>query len=375
MSTLSWAALVLAAIPFVLALVNLMLYTAPPPVRGRALRASVLIPARNEELRIERVLHAVMASEGIELEILVGDDNSTDLTASIITAMSAIDPRVRLVSVPPLPEGWAGKNHACQTLADHASHDIAVFLDADVTVTKDALARIVAQMEDRKLDLSSGFPKLVTGSFWEHLAIPLVHVVLLGYLPLIGMRLTRWAAFATACGQLIAVRMSAYREVGGHHAIRGLLHDGVQIPRKFRKAGFVTDLFDATSLAATRMYDNLPDLWAGFMKNAHEGMATPVALPVWTVLLGGGHILPVVLAVIALTTGVDGADTARIAAAVALSYGMRFMMALRFHRSMVGALLHPFGMAFLLTLQWVALVRHAKGQTVSWKGRDYGEQS
>ena len=45
-----------------------------------------------------------------------------------------------------------------------------------------------------------------------------------------------------------------------------------------------------------RMYRRASsEAWAGFLKNAHEGMARPLALPVWTVLLAGGHILPPVL--------------------------------------------------------------------------------
>jgi phytoene synthase len=48
------------------------------------------------------------------------------------------------------------------------------------------------------------------------------------------------------------------------------------------------------------MYRGFGEAWAGFLKNAHEGMATPVALPVWTVLLGGAHVLPPVLVAAAL---------------------------------------------------------------------------
>ena len=43
------------------------------------------------------------------------------------------------------------------------------------------------------------------------------------------------------------------------------------------------------------MYRGFHEAWAGFAKNAHEGMATPLGLPVWTVLLLGGHVLPFAL--------------------------------------------------------------------------------
>ena len=45
-------------------------------------------------------------------------------------------------------------------------------------------------------------------------------------------------------------------------------------------------------LAECRLYDGLRASWNGFIKNAHEGMATPVGLPIWTTLLAGAHIWP-----------------------------------------------------------------------------------
>ena len=40
------------------------------------------------------------------------------------------------------------------------------------------------------------------------------------------------------------------------------------------------------------MYEGASAVWTGFLKNATEGMAKPVALPIWTLLLFGGHVLP-----------------------------------------------------------------------------------
>ena len=57
-------------------------------------------------------------------------------------------------------------------------------------------------------------------------------------------------------------------------------------------------------MARCRMYRGFRAAWEGFLKNATEGMATPVGLPVWTALLAGGHLLPPLLLAWALLCGV-----------------------------------------------------------------------
>ncbi len=367
--------LVLAALPLGLGIINMVLYRRLPAAASSSIAMSVLIPARNEEQRISPVLDALTASGKQNVEIIIADDNSTDRTAQIVQEYASRDTRIRLISVPALPQGWIGKNHACHTLAQAAKNPLCLFLDADVIIQPDTLDRIAGFMErNQRIKLLSGFPRLLTGTLGEKLLIPLIHFVLLGFLPFPGVRFTDQPMFATACGQLIAVDRQAYMDAGGHSAIRARIHEGDQLARLFRKAGHFTDLFDATDVAATRMYDNFPDLVKGLMKNAHEGMATPVGLPVWTVLLGGGQVLPIIVLAVAWLAGASAAVVNMAGLAVVLGYGFRFLCMLRFRQSLTGALLHPVGMTMLLGIQWIALVRWLKGHTVSWKDRSYGDQ-
>ena len=60
---------------------------------------------------------------------------------------------------------------------------------------------------------------------------------------------------------------------------------------------------EASRIASCRMYRGFGETWRGFSKNATEGMATPVGLPVWTVLLLGGFVLPVPLFLLCLALG------------------------------------------------------------------------
>ena len=365
---------VLALIPAFLGTLNLLLYRPISKHPETNLpRLSVLIPARNEQTRIAPVLTAALASTGVDFEIIVADDSSTDRTAEIVSEFAKTDQRLRLVTTRALPDGWLGKNNACHFLSTEAAHPYAVFLDADVVLQPDALQRIASEFARRpQLKLLSGFPHQITGSFWEKTLIPLIHTVLLGYLPFPGVKFTNSPMFATACGQLIAVQMDAYRDVGGHERIRDCIHDGVMLPRHFRAAGHHTDLMDITDISATRMYENGPQVFSGLMKNAHEGMERPIGLPVWTTLLVGGHVLPPIVAVIAWLAGASG-DTMRLALiAAALPWIMRFLMTVVFRQSWLGAILHPYGVAVLMGLQWVAFFRWRSGKKVSWRGREIG---
>ena len=364
MNALAWVSLFLAAGPFLLGLWNLSLYRAPAPARGRP-SVSVLIPARNEEANIADACTCVLASEGVELELVVLDDASTDRTPEILRAIS--DPRLRVAQAPPLPPGWSGKQHACAALAGLARHELMVFVDADVRLAPDALCRMAGFMQRHpRLGLASGFPSQVTVTWSERLLLPLIHFLLLGFLPIAAMRRHISPGFGAGCGQLFIARAGAYRDAGGHGAIRASLHDGITLPREFRRAGHMTGLFDASGFARCRMYHSAAGVWEGLTKNATEGMAQPVALPIWTLILAGGQVLPVVLVLFA--------PSAPAVAALAASTGLRLVLAWRFRQPWLSALLHPVGVLALLVVQWAALLRQARGRPATWRGRAYPAQ-
>jgi hypothetical protein len=329
---------------------------------------SVLIPARNEELNLRRTLEAVLANPGA-FELIVLDDHSTDRTLAISRQFEMRDPRVRVVSAPALPAGWCGKPHACHVLAGLAQRPLLLFMDADVRLAPDAIARLGRLHEASSISLASGIPRQELQTFSERLLIPLIHFMLLGFLPIPMMRRSSRPAFGAGCGQLFVARADAYWRAGGHASIRGSLHDGLTLPRLFRRAGLRTDLFDATDLATCRMYRTDAETWQGLGKNAVEGMAAPRTLLPFTVMLLCGQVLPLGL----LACGIV-ADPALLPAgllATGLSYLPRLAAARRFHQPLLSALLHPFGVLGLLAIQWAALLRHLRGRPAVWRGRAY----
>ena len=92
-------------------------------------KVSVVIPARNEARNIERCLRSVLANDYPRFEVVVVDDQSSDGTGEIARSVSAGDPRARVIDTGSPPEGWFGKQWACQTGAGATDGEIILFAD------------------------------------------------------------------------------------------------------------------------------------------------------------------------------------------------------------------------------------------------------
>jgi hypothetical protein len=212
----------------------------------------------------------------------------------------------------------------------------------------------------QKLAMVTGVPRQIIGSLGEALTVPMINLLLIGYLPGGGRAETERAELGAACGQLILFERGAYEALGGHGAIRGSLHDGLQLARKLRGAGFRTEMVEGVTLAECRMYDGFRTSWNGFIKNAHEGMATPVGLPIWTTLLAGAHIWPFFLL-----------PEWQAALAILLVFGLRAVITFKTREAWWTVPLHPLAVLVGLAIQWTALVRVLIGRPAGWKGRAY----
>ncbi|MFK7736077.1 MAG: glycosyltransferase family 2 protein [Pirellulaceae bacterium] len=370
------------ALPLIMVLRNLPLfqfaYESKPTVvgEGHSPSVAVLVPARNEADKIERSLAHLLKNQRSHLKFVVLDDHSEDSTPEIVERLAKSDPRLRLESSEALPAGWNGKQHACWQLANRVEDEVLIFLDADVEVEPDFVERCVSELGRRESSLVSGFPEQRLGSFGEQLLIPMMHYVLLGYLPIDQMRASAKPEFGAGCGQLFIARREDYLECGGHREIAASRHDGLKLPRVFRSAGLKTDLFDASDIAAVRMYVGFSEVVNGLLKNATEGIARWPLIGIFSFLLLFGSVIPPLTLAHALFYGWPWSDRARliatlvVAASMLLSLMTPFLLARRFQRSVWTTALHPLSVAAFVALQWVAFAREKVGKApVSWKGR------
>ena len=115
---------------------------------SQPLRISIIVPARNEEHNIAACLQSLLA-QGDDIEIHVADDGSQDSTARIVLDLAESHPQLRLLAVPPLPEGWVGKNHALAFAVGHAHSDWFLFTDADTRHEPGKLRKVLAERRTR----------------------------------------------------------------------------------------------------------------------------------------------------------------------------------------------------------------------------------
>lgn len=329
---------------------------------------SVLIPARDEEASIERSVQAALASEGVDVEVVVMDDNSTDRTSEIIRSMTKESSRVVYRSGGELPDGWNGKQFACRQLADAASHDCLLFLDADVRLQPATLYQMCRLLQQDELALLSVFPHQETETWLEKWIIPMMHFILLGFLPLERMRASPHPAYAAGCGQVFLTTKSCYRRAGTHEAIRGSRHDGLKLPRAYRSAGLMTDVYDGSRLADCRMYQSAGEVVRGVLKNASEGIANPRLIAPFSILLLGGSCMPLVTFVLSLIAMQPAAMSVSVLGIV-LGHAPRMLAAKSLNQSWQGVFFHAPATLVFVVLQWVALINHLLGRQVAWRGR------
>lgn len=377
-------AMAFCAITLTMTVINLGVYRRPPSSSrsaGQGPLITVCVPARNEEANLEACVRGILASTQSNIEVLVYDDQSTDSTPQILAKLIAADPRVRAAQVTPLPSGWNGKQHACWRMSEQATRSESggqwlCFTDADVRFEPACLADALAFAQAQKADMVSTFPRQITGSLAERLAVPMIFFILFSYLPMPRMRTTRDPAASAACGQFILVSRDAYDKSGGHQAFKNSMHDGVKMPREVRKAGFHTDLFDGTHLLSVRMYRGLAQTWRGFAKNAFEGLGSVGLLMFITVVHLLAHVLPwavVPWALLGRVTPTQVSSPTNLAAlfavsCIAMAVLQRFLLARRFAQGLTPVLLHPFGVLMMTTIQWHSLYLALTGQR-AWRGR------
>lgn len=337
--------------------------TGAPGTGGLAGAASVVVPARDEEATLPRLLASLAAQEGAPAEVVVVDDHSADATAEVARRAG-----VAVVACPPLPQGWTGKSWACWTGAGATSSPTLVFLDADTELEPGGLARVLAEHR-RRGGLVSVQPFHVVRRPYERLSAFFNVVSMMGveaFTPL-GARRAPRGAF----GPCLVASRDDYLAVGGHRAVRADVVEDVALARRFTAAGRPVACLGGRGSVRFRMYPaGVRQLVEGWTRSfaAGAGATRPVTFLLVSLWLSG-----CISAAWYLGAAAAGRGSPALAAAGGL-YGayalqLHWMLARvgRFGRLTAAA--YPVALAFFLAVFARSLaLTHGRGE-VTWRGR------
>jgi glycosyltransferase involved in cell wall biosynthesis len=245
-----------------------------PRVPGPYAVADVVavVPARDEAAAIGACVAALRATGAGE--VVVVDDGSADATADVAAAAGA-----RVVAAPPLAPGQVGKPAACRAGAAATDSTWLWFVDADVVVAPDALARLLAHADETGADLVSALGRVATPTLAARWLLPEVGLTLARRLDLSD------GTFAS--GQCLLIKRSAYDAAGGHD-VRAVVED-VTLARAVTARGGRVETVLAPDLYETTMYATLGEAWRGLLKNSAEVRTKPLTEAAWlAAALAGG---------------------------------------------------------------------------------------
>ena len=133
---------------------------------------SIIVPALNEEEKVEAALSSLLRLDYSNYEVTAIDDRSTDRTGEIMDRLAAAhSAKLKVVHIKQLPAGWLGKPNALQRGSELAKGEWLLFTDADVSFRPDALGRAIALALRSQADHVVLFPTLITHSWGERMML------------------------------------------------------------------------------------------------------------------------------------------------------------------------------------------------------------
>ncbi|MCA1320838.1 glycosyltransferase [Bacillus tianshenii] len=225
---------------------------------------SVIIPARNEENNIYRLLASLQPYLDKVKEIIVVDDHSTDRTAEIAKSYGAT-----VISLKELPKGWFGKSFGCWNGASASRGKILLFLDADTTVEENGLERLVACIKAHG-GMISVHPFHKMKRPYETLSA-FFHLVIMGALGAF-LPFKKAQGVNGAFGQCALISRSDYFKFGGHQAIQGELMENMAFGALIARRGGSVRAYSGKGAISMRMYpEGLSSLVKGWSKSFASG--------------------------------------------------------------------------------------------------------
>ncbi|MEO6458125.1 MAG: glycosyltransferase family 2 protein [Chloroflexia bacterium] len=347
---------------------------------------SIIVPARNEERNLPRLLPSLLSQKYPAYEVIVVDDKSEDETPDILGEWVARDERLKIVNGVELPreEGWLGKPHAMHQGAQQAKGDWLLFTDADTVHSPLSISSSVAHALSHDADLFTIFPFYELGTPSERMIMPVAFQGIMNLYPAYKVNDPRSPA-AIANGQYLLIRRSVYDAVGGIESVKGRIVEDQEFAKVVKSAGHRLLIADGQHLMNVRMYTNFQEVWEGWSKNVVISLQSNPSQAALAVV----GVLSLTIAPIGMVSWArrswamanksksasDRAAAIWTTTLTAWQIGLPLIMRRDLDRKLglppIWTLTQPIGTAIMGAIMLWSLLRLLTGKGVTWKGRTY----
>ena len=315
---------------------------------------SVVVPARNEERNLPRLLSSLQQQP--TGEVIVVDDNSSDGTADAARSYGAT-----VLASEPLPPGWTGKNFACFQGASAAHSETLLFLDADTWLAPCGGERMAATFAKNASSPAalSFLPFHITRKPYEELSLFFNLLMAFGAGGFGVLRRGR------LFGQSMLISRGLYQQIGTHAAVRGHVLENFNLAGHIRQAGGRCFCRGGRGVLHMRMFpDGFRQLSNGWTKAFASGAAGSDGL---ILAISICWLSALTSAFIAVLFGPSRETAVVIYALLAAQLGLQARQVGSFR--WYACALYPVPLMFFMATFARSLLLRRRGRGAVWKGR------
>ena len=247
---------------------SMMALSKVSPIRDEAApMVSVVVPACNEEAKIESAIRTLLQQDYRNLEVIAVDDRSGDATGPILERLRQQHPdKLKVFHLENLPPGWLGKSHALKFGAEHARGEYLLFTDGDVHMAESTISRAMGHICREKLDhICLLFRNSSPGILLNSLMLDAGTGLLQCFRPWRAKLSSSWNYMGIGAFNLL--RRSAYESVGGFETIKMHPVDDIMLGKVIKRHGFRQECLLGYDSVSVPWYETVGQMVEGLLKN------------------------------------------------------------------------------------------------------------
>lgn len=242
------------------------------PERERWPSLTIVSPACNEEKHVQSAVASMLALDYPDVSVVAVDDRSTDATGALLDALAKDHPRLTVLHLTQLPDGWLGKLNALDQGVARSTGDWLLFMDADAHLSGQALKRAISYADARHVDCLSVVPQIATCGFVGDAVFDVSLALLSGNGRLRTVRDPR-SRHVAATGAFILVRRTAFAKTPGFSWLRLEVADDFGLALMIKSHGGTCDIINGRGEVTLEWYSSFGEMTRLMQKNLFAIMA------------------------------------------------------------------------------------------------------